>query len=131
MSFIVLVSCSSKVYKKRPLKYQVLIINPDYPGHVVNQIINENSQELTTYDVSDINFRETANYLRIFCKMGDKFYYFCPNRNGFCRRTNNCIKWKRKVFKKYCIEYEEIFLDAIEDFDILNEGQMECSSYIE
>jgi len=129
MSLSVCLACSQTLYKKKPLKYQVLIIHPAYPGQLVNQIINQKEKRLTTYDLENKDFRELANKLHISCKMGKELYFICPNKPGFCRRTLNCLKWKRKIFKKYCIQYEIEYLDSINDFNLLLEGQMECSIY--
>lgn len=127
-TLIILINCTTKIYYRSPLFQQRLVVRPQYPGYLTNQICLEYKKgectnwDLDKHDLTDPVFREHANKLKISCRVGEQYWRICLDKPGYCRRTLKCVK---KVLW-HCKKYEELYLDAKEEHDFLIRAGTYC-----
>lgn len=113
LSFIILPlllsNCASPVYRQNPLIDQILKPRQGFDGKLTNRACLSYDggrcikEEIRAYDLSDSEFRESANKLHFICKIAGRRYKICLDKPGFCRHS-----YKESCFLFICSKGEKL-----------------------
>lgn len=103
---------------------QIMTFHPDHKHHLTNR----DDVDVATYDLRDPAVRKALDDLYFSCKLGDKFYYICQSISGICRKTDKCVKWKKRLFRSdKCVE-REVEIIKTDSHDFLVKSGVHCYS---
>ncbi len=134
-SALLILSCATENERYKPelnsetsiLSHQRLTVRANYPGVLTNR----SGATIVEHDLTDKIKRDSLRASLFACKIGPDAFHICGDRPGFCHKTLDCLKWKKRLFKKkVCIKYDEKYLSIKDDFAFLLSVKAVCMSRI-
>lgn len=115
-----------KIFPQGALIEQILVPRAGYPGALTSGSCEMFSKDNTclkftilSYDLRDQATRDELRDLDFICKIGEKRFTICKDKEGFCH-----LSYNRKKFLWFTIEKTEVhdFVGAEETTRLINAG---------
>ena len=114
------------VYRRGSFVTQILTFHPDHK----HMLTNRDDVNIKEYDLRNSEIRDTLDRLYFSCVIGNKHYFICQDVAGICRKTDECLEWKKKFLKKKECVKKKIEVITTESHDFLVKSGVHCYSEI-